>query len=152
LAGEFGPVDLAAVAAEAITDTHELALARSIDLALDAAPGSVVRGNGEALRILARNLIDNAVRYTPPEGSVLVRCRSRAEGALLEVTDTGPGIPAAERDRVFDRFYRRAAAQANGTGLGLAIVKSIAGHHGARVVLGDAPGGGLHVEVEFPQS
>ena len=152
LAGEFAPVDLAAVAAEAITDTHELALARSIDLALDAAPACLVRGNGEALRILVRNLVDNAVRYTPPEGSVLVRCRSRAEGALLEVTDTGPGIPAAERDRVFDRFYRRAAAQADGSGLGLAIVKSIAGHHGARVALGDAPGGGLHVEVEFPQS
>jgi signal transduction histidine kinase len=152
LAGEFGPVDLAAVAAEAITDTHELALARSIDLALDAAPGCLVRGNGEALRILARNLVDNAVRYTPPGGSVLVRCRSRAEGALLEVTDTGPGIPAAERERVFDRFHRRAAAQAEGTGLGLAIVKSIAGHHGARVVLGDAPGVGLHVAVEFPES
>ena len=152
LAGEFGPVDLAAVAAEAITDTHELALARNIDLALDGAPGCLVRGNGEALRILARNLIDNAVRYTPPGGSVLVRCRSRAEGALLEVTDTGPGIPAAERERVFDRFPRRAAAQAEGTGLGLAIVKSIAGHHGARVVLGDAPGGGLHAAVEFPES
>jgi signal transduction histidine kinase len=152
LAGEFGPVDLAAVAAEAITDTHELALARSIDLALDGAPGCRVRGNGEALRILARNLVDNAVRYTPPGGSVLVRCRSRTEGALLEVTDTGPGIPAAERERVFDRFHRRAAAQAEGTGLGLAIVKSIAGHHGARVVLGDAPGGGLHVAVEFPES
>jgi signal transduction histidine kinase len=152
LAGEFGPVDLAAVAAEAITDTLELALARSIDLALDAAPGCLVRGNGEALRILARNLVDNAVRYTPPGGSVLVRCRSRVEGALLEVTDTGPGIPAAERERVFDRFHRRAAAQAEGTGLGLAIVKSIAGHHGARVVLGDAPGVGLHVAVEFPES
>jgi signal transduction histidine kinase len=152
LVGEFGPVDLAAVAAEAITDTHELALARSIDLALDAAAGCLVRGNGEALRILVRNLVDNAVRYTPPGGSVLVRCRSRAEGPLLEVTDTGPGIPAAERDRVFDRFYRRAAAQAHGTGLGLAIVKSIAGHHGARVALGDAAGGGLHAAVEFPQS
>ena len=152
LVGEFGPVDLAAVAAEAITDTHELALARSIDLALDAAAGCLVRGNGEALRILVRNLVDNAVRYTPPGGSVLVRCRSRAEGALLEVTDTGPGIPAAERDRVFDRFYRRAAAQGHGTGLGLAIVKSIAGHHGARVALGDAAGGGLHAAVEFPQS
>jgi signal transduction histidine kinase len=152
LAGEFGPVDLAAVAAEAITDTHELALARNIDLALDGAPGCLVRGNGEALRILTRNLIDNAVRYTPPGGSVLVRCRSKAEGALLEVTDTGPGIPAAERERVFDRFHRRAAAQAEGTGLGLAIVKSIAGHHGARVVLGDAPGGGLHAAVEFPES
>ena len=152
LAGEFGPVDLAAVAALAITDTHELALVRSIDLALDAAPCRVVRGSGEALRILARNLVDNAVRYTPPGGSVWVRCRSGTEGALLEVTDTGPGIPAAERDRVFDRFYRRAAAPAHGTGLGLAIVKSIAGHHGARVVLGDAPGGGLHVAVEFPPS
>jgi two-component system OmpR family sensor kinase/two-component system sensor histidine kinase QseC len=152
LAGEFGAVDLAAVAALAITDTHELALERSIDLALDAGPGSVVRGNGDALRILARNLVDNAVRYTPPGGSVLVRCRSRAEGVLLEVADTGPGIPADERDRVFDRFYRRAAAQANGTGLGLAIVKSIAGHHGARVVLRDAPGGGLQAAVEFPPS
>jgi two-component system OmpR family sensor kinase/two-component system sensor histidine kinase QseC len=150
LAGEFLAVDLAAVAAEAITDTHDLALARGIDLGLDAAPNILVRGDREALRILARNLVDNAVRYTPAQGSVQVRCHSTREGALLEVTDSGPGIPAAERERVFDRFYRRAAAQESGTGLGLAIVKSIAGHHGARITLEQAPGGGLHASVVFP--
>jgi signal transduction histidine kinase len=141
---------LAAVAAEGITDTHDLALARGIDLGLDAPSGIVVRGDREALRILMRNLVDNAVRYTPPHGSVQVRCRSRAEGALVEVEDTGPGIPAADRDRVFDRFYRRGASRENGTGLGLAIVKSIAEHHGARVALAEAPGGGLQVAVSFP--
>jgi signal transduction histidine kinase len=150
LAGDFGPVDLAAMAAEGITDTHDLALARGIDLALDAAPGIVVRGDREALRILVRNLVDNAVRYTPAHGSVQVRCRSTSEGALIEVDDTGPGIPAADRERVFDRFYRRGTSQENGTGLGLAIVKSIAEHHGARVALAEAPGGGLRVEASFP--
>lgn len=150
LAGDFGPVDLADVAAEGITDTHDLALARRIDLSLDASPDILVRGDREALRILVRNLVDNAVRYTPPGGSVQVRCRSTATGALMEVTDTGPGIAAADRHRVFDRFYRRATVQENGTGLGLAIVKSIADHHGAVIALDDAPGGGLHVRLSFP--
>jgi two-component system OmpR family sensor kinase/two-component system sensor histidine kinase QseC len=150
LAGDFGPVDLGAVAAEGITDTHDLALARRIDLSLDASPDILVRGDREALRILVRNLVDNAVRYTPSGGSVRVRCRSASTGALMEVTDTGPGIAAADRLRVFDRFYRRPAVQESGTGLGLAIVKSIAEHHGARVVLDEAPGGGLRVAVNFP--
>ena len=150
LAGDFGPVDLAGVAAESITDTHDLALARSIDLSLDASPNILVRGDHEALRILIRNLVDNAVRYTPPGGFVQVRCRNAPKGALMEVTDTGPGIAVADRHRVFDRFYRRAAAQESGTGLGLAIVKSIAEHHGALIALDDAPGGGLHVTVSFP--
>jgi signal transduction histidine kinase len=143
-------VDLAAAAAEAIRDTHDLALARKIDLGLEAAPGLYILGNREAVRTLVRNLVDNAVRYAPLGGTVQVRCRSAAQQALLEVSDTGPGIPAAERDRVFDRFYRRAAAQEGGTGLGLAIVKAIAERHGARIELGDAPGGGLHVAVNFP--
>jgi two-component system, OmpR family, sensor kinase len=114
-------------------------------------PGNIsVRGDAPALRTLVRNLVDNAVRYTPPHGSVQVRCRATAQGALLEVSDTGPGIPARDRDRVFDRFYRRAAAQEGGTGLGLAIVKSIAERHGANIALNEAPGGGLHVSVTFP--
>jgi signal transduction histidine kinase len=91
------------------------------------------------------------VRYTPQYGSVQVGCRASAEGAVLEVTDTGPGIAAADRERVFDRFYRRAAAQEIGTGLGLAIVKAIADRHGGRVVLDEAPGGGLRVTVTFPR-
>jgi two-component system OmpR family sensor kinase/two-component system sensor histidine kinase QseC len=145
-------VDLSAAAAEGIRDTHELAESRNIDLALDATPNLLIRGNSEALRVLVRNLVDNAVRYTPPRGSVQVRTRSTPKEAVLEVTDTGPGIPPADRERVFDRFYRRAAALGNGTGLGLAIVKAIAERHGAHVVLDEAPGGGVHAVVNFPQA
>ena len=148
--GGFEAVDLAAAAAAAITDTHDSALVRQTDLSLDATPHTWVHGDRDAIRILMRNLLDNAVRYTPPHGSVQVRCRSSTEGALLEVTDTGPGIPAADRERVFDRFYRRATVQEGGTGLGLAIVKAIAERHGAQVVLAEAPGGGLRVAVRFP--
>ena len=150
-AGEFATLDLSAAAAQGITDTHDLAVARNIDLSLEAAPQVQVRGNGEALRTLVRNLVDNAVRYTPPHGAVQVRCSSSAEGALLEVTDSGPGIAPADRERVFDRFYRRAAAQESGTGLGLAIVKAIAERHHAQILLEEAPGGGLRVAVSFPR-
>jgi two-component system, OmpR family, sensor kinase len=150
-AGDFEVLDLSAVAAQGVTDTHDLAVARNIDLSLDAAPQVQVRGDGEALRTLVRNLVDNAVRYTPARGTVQVRCSSSAQGALLEVTDSGPGIAAADRQRVFDRFYRRAAAQESGTGLGLAIVKAIAERHDAQILLDEAPGGGLHVAVRFPR-
>jgi two-component system OmpR family sensor kinase/two-component system sensor histidine kinase QseC len=145
-------LDLGSVAAEGVSDTHELAMSRNIDLGLEAEPNCQVRGNREALRILVRNLVDNAVRYTPPQGTVRVRCRSHATQAILEVIDSGPGIVPADRKRVFDRFYRRAEAQESGTGLGLAIVKSIAERHGARVSLDEAPGGGLLVTVSFPKA
>jgi signal transduction histidine kinase len=149
---DLAKVDLSAAATEGIKDTHDLALARNIDLGLDATPGLYILGNREALRTLVRNLVDNAVRYTPAGGTVQVRCRSAAPDVLLEVSDTGPGIAAADRERVFDRFYRRAAAQEGGTGLGLAIVKAIAERHGARIDLSEAPGGGLHVAVSFPSA
>jgi signal transduction histidine kinase len=150
LPAEFAPVDLTAAAAEGIKDTHDLALTRSIDLSLDGPSKILVWGDREALRTLARNLVDNAVRYTPAGGSVQVRCRAIPGGALLEVTDTGPGIALADRERVFDRFYRRATQQESGTGLGLAIVKAIAERHRAQITLDDAPGGGLQVAVKFP--
>jgi two-component system OmpR family sensor kinase len=118
-----------------------------------------VRGDGEALRILVRNLIDNAVRYTPPGGTVRVSCRNGDNGdVVLEVADSGPGIPAEERDRAFDRFYRLSATQ-SGSGLGLAIVKAIAQRHGASITLESGvvdsahPGSalqGLHIRVHFP--
>jgi two-component system OmpR family sensor kinase/two-component system sensor histidine kinase QseC len=147
---DFDMVDLSAAAAEGIRDTNELALSRNIDLGLEAAPNLAIRGDREGLRVLVRNLVDNAVRYTPPHGSVQVRVRSTPKEAVLEVIDTGPGIAPADRERVFDRFYRRAAAQESGTGLGLAIVKAIAERHGAHIVLGESPGGGLHAMVSFP--
>jgi len=149
-AGDFELVDLAAVAAQALAETHALAESRRIDLSLEREGNVPVRGDREALRTLVRNLVDNAVRYTPPGGSVQVRCRAGAAGAKLEVVDTGPGIAAADRARVFDRFYRRADANETGTGLGLAIVKAIAARHGAGVDLGGTLSGGLHVTVGFP--
>jgi two-component system OmpR family sensor kinase/two-component system sensor histidine kinase QseC len=145
-------VDLSAAATEGIKDTHDLALARNIDLGLDATPGLCILGNHEALRTLVRNLVDNAVRYTPAGGTVQVRCRSAPPDVVLEVSDTGPGIATVDRERVFDRFYRRAAAQEGGTGLGLAIVKAITERHGARIDLSEAPAGGLHVAVSFPSA
>ena len=148
--GELKPVPLETPAAEAISDMHALAQSRHIELELQAEPNVWVRGDQQALRTLTRNLVDNAVRYTPEGGKVEVRVASAGNGACLEVIDTGPGIPERDRARAFDRFYRRAAAPEGGSGLGLAIVKAIAERHGATVALDAAPAGGLIVRVTFP--
>ena len=145
-------VDLRRVAASALAECEPLAEAKRVELRLGRSEAARLIGRGHALHMLVRNLIDNAVRYTPPGGSVQVRCHSVEAAALLEVIDTGPGIAADDRARVFDRFYRRANANETGTGLGLAIVKAIAVRHGAQVILDDAPSGGLHVTVSFPRS
>jgi two-component system OmpR family sensor kinase/two-component system sensor histidine kinase QseC len=147
---ELAAVDLAAAAALGVSDCRVLALARHIDLGLDAEP-SEVQGDADALRTLVRNLVDNAVRYTPEGGRVHVVCRDQSGGALLEVEDNGPGIPLEDRTRVFDRFYRQRDATESGTGLGLAIVKAIADRHAARVALSGAASGGLSVSVRFPR-
>lgn len=131
------------------------AVRKDIDLALEADDGdTTVSGQALLLHELVANLADNAIRYTPAGGSVLLRVARVEAGVLLEVTDSGPGIPAEERDKVFTPFYRaEAALEANpgGTGLGLAIVRDIAGLHGAAVALGPGPHGrGLKVEVTFP--
>jgi len=145
------PVDLRTVAAAAIADSHALASSRHIEVSLDAEP-IVVQGDAEGLRILVRNLIDNAVRYTPPGGSVQVKCFMGDTGPELDVADNGPGIADVEKHRVFDRFYRRTGVSETGSGLGLAIVAAVAVRHAARVILGDVPGGGLLVMVRFPSS
>jgi signal transduction histidine kinase len=149
--GELGPVPLDQAVADGITDAHALAQSRAIDLALEGAPVTV-RGDREALRTLVRNLVDNAVRYTPAGGRVRVRLRSSdiPGRTVLEVADSGPGIPAADRERVFDRFYRRPGTAEEGSGLGLAIVKAIADRHGADIRFDRALEGGLKVTVDFP--
>ena len=128
-------------------------VSRGSEFELDADDGVQIDGDRAALAALVRNLADNAVRYAPPGSRVQVRV-GRDDGApTLWVDDAGPGIPPAERERVFDRFYRRDAAgegeAAQGTGLGLAIVRSVAERHGAKVTLGDSPLGGLRVAVRF---
>jgi two-component system OmpR family sensor kinase/two-component system sensor histidine kinase QseC len=146
------PVDLAEVARQAVADTLGFATSRGSRVAVLAdAPVSVL-GDATALQVLVRNLVDNAVRYAPPAARIEVRVQATPDGsATLQVDDSGAGIPTAERERVFDRFYRRANADATGSGLGLAIVRNIADAHGAQISLGDSPLGGLRVELRFTQ-
>jgi two-component system, OmpR family, sensor kinase len=144
------PVRLDQVARLAIADVAPLSDARGVDLGLAAADEAIVQGESEALRVLIRNLADNAVRHTPAGGRVDVTVRRARAEAVLAIADTGPGIPVAERARVLARFYRRAGEDEGGSGLGLAIVKAIAERHGGRIELDEAPGGGLLARAVFP--
>ncbi len=135
-----GTMDLAELA-RAVVQAHEAA-AQHKGLTLSARAGDPVpvAGDRAALRTLAENLVDNAIRYTDA-GGITVAAHAKDGEAVFEVEDTGPGIAPAERQRVFDRFYRGETAAQGGTGLGLAIVRRIAERHGGRVELLDAPGG-----------
>ncbi|MGJ7543614.1 ATP-binding protein [Variovorax sp. LT1R16] len=146
-------VDLSELARLAISDVVAAAQARHIDIGVDEASATAaVTGHAEALRMLLRNLLDNAVKYTPESGRVDLRISAEDDGVALVVEDSGPGLPAEERERVLDRFYRAGASQASGSGLGLAIVKSIADLHGASVVLDASERlGGLRATVRFPR-
>ena len=136
---------------EVVVEALTLADARHIDLGVGRLDSTSVRGNRAALATLIRNLIDNAIRHTPEGGVVDVTLDRDEARARLRITDSGPGIALAERERVFDRFYRVPGTQAVGSGLGLAIVRTIAARHGAHVTLDSGPQGrGLLVSVEFP--
>lgn len=118
----------------------QASFAQHIDLGFEQPAYSImISGNPMMLRELLSNLIDNALRYTPAGGSVTVRVRSTLELAILEVEDTGPGIPQAERAHVFERFYRILGSNVDGSGLGLAIVREIAQQHGAEVDIFNNP-------------
>lgn len=149
--GSVEPVDLLEVAKRVVTEFAPIADDRDLDLGLLPGDAASVAGDPGELRTLLGNLVDNALRYTPAGGRVDVQVQRIGEEAVLTVSDTGPGIPAAERARVFDRFYRGADAAAPGSGLGLAIVKRIADRHRASIRLEDAElGRGLRVTVRLP--
>jgi signal transduction histidine kinase len=143
----LAPIVLEASVRDGIADLGALAAERGVELALEVASSPTVLGDADALRILVRNLVDNAVRYSPRGTKVEVRVFTRDGAGGLEVDDAGPGIPPQERERAFDRFYRRTGSAQGGSGLGLAIVKAIAERHGARVSLGESAAGGLRVTV-----
>jgi two-component system OmpR family sensor kinase len=143
-------VALTDVAAGVVAENETLAEARGVEVRLGRMDPATAQGQPNAIYTLARNLLDNAVRYTPAGGRVEIEVRSEDGKAVLQVSDTGPGIPAEERGRVFDRFYRLPGASAEGSGLGLAIVKQIADAHGAAIELGEADHGGLRATVRFP--
>jgi two-component system OmpR family sensor kinase/two-component system sensor histidine kinase QseC len=145
-------LDLTELLHAAVAENQVLAQNRGSHLESLADGPVIVDGERASLAVLVRNLVDNALRYSPAGARVELRAFAEQGVPVLQVDDSGPGIAAPERERVFDRFYRHAVGDAEGTGLGLAIVRSVAERHGATVLLDDSPLGGLRVGVRFPSS
>ncbi len=144
-------VDLRELAQQGVAEIAPAAAAKGVEAGLAPGEPAWVAGDAVLLAVLLRNLLDNAVRYASAGGEVEVAVRREAGGVSLSVADSGPGIPAAERERVFDRFHRVLGTGEEGSGLGLSIVRRIADLHRAAVSLADGPNGrGLKVEVRFP--
>ncbi len=148
---DFAPMQLDAIAETVCAELAPIALQRDQTLELSAQPGlPPVHGNADMLSMLMSNLIDNAIHYTQRGGQIRVQLAADADGGRLSVTDDGPGIAAAERERVLERFYRVASQSEPGTGLGLAICQRIAEQHRTRLSLGEGlHGQGLAVTVVF---
>lgn len=146
---DFGPVDLAALADNVAELYQPVAEEKGLTLTLDAAPGVIVSGSGQLLAQALSNLVENAIKYTPPGGRVAVRVLSGARAALA-VEDSGPGVPEAQRGRVLERFVRLEEHRGTpGHGLGLSLVAAVARLHGAELRLEDnAPG--LRAMLSFP--
>jgi two-component system sensor histidine kinase QseC len=145
-------IDLASVVRDAIALNGAAAQAARITVEAIGPSLCQIRGEHDALLILCRNLIDNAIRFSPQGGTVAVEVRNDGNQVRLVVEDQGPGIPEAERGKVLERFYRRATPEVSGVGLGLSIVRRIVEMHGASMSLDDAATGGLRVTVLFPQA
>jgi two-component system OmpR family sensor kinase len=145
------PLALNPIVHTVIAEHAALAMEHRIDLGLVQDDPLWMMGEAEGLRLLCASLIENALRYTPAGGTVDVAIVQTATASWLSVTDTGPGIPPAERQRVFDRFYRGRHAYMPGSGLGLAIVKAVVERHQAHISLEERESGtGLIVRVTFP--
>jgi two-component system sensor histidine kinase TctE len=154
-AGAHGPsrqaeVDLAEVVERVLEELAALAQSKNIDLGFEQQGSAVVRGMPSMLHEMVANLVDNAIRYTPAGGTVTAAIEADAQRVILRIEDNGPGIPAEQRERVFERFYRLHDDAPGGCGLGLPIVREIAAASLAKVTLADPPGGrGLVVSVTF---
>jgi two-component system, OmpR family, phosphate regulon sensor histidine kinase PhoR len=147
------PVDLVGLAKEVVGGYADRAEERRIKLRSELQPNVAMRGDRAQLGLLLSNLVDNAVRYTPARGTVCVRLDAGESRAVLQVTDTGEGIPESELPRVFERFYRvdkARARQTGGTGLGLAIVRHVAESHGGAVKVDSELGRGTTFTVTLP--
>jgi two-component system sensor histidine kinase QseC len=147
---DLSEINLSKITAELIAHLVPMALEKRIEIELSAPPAVYIKGNLTGISILIRNLVDNAIRYTPEKGYVTVLLLEEPEHVILRVVDTGPGIPEELRARVFERFYRILGTNVSGSGLGLAIVQQIAHIHQASIkLLSPAHGSGLIVEVRF---
>ena len=147
--------DLSAISKEVVGDLNETIDDAEISLSLDVAPAIAVRGDEQQLALMLRNLVDNAIRYTPAQGQISVGVFEEGDSAVVRVSDTGPGIPAEAQERIFERFYRVDQGRSRdkgGTGLGLAIVKHVVELHGGRISLESRLGEGTTFEVRLPSA
>jgi len=149
--GAVKALDLAAVVRREVAELAVAGLDRGLNIDVGGETHVPFDGDEVGLGVLVRNLVDNALRYTPEGGSVAIEVRRDAMGVKLEVDDSGPGLPEPERERAFDRFHRGLGGTATGSGLGLSIVQAVVERHGGRVVLAESPLGGLRVEVRLPR-
>lgn len=151
VAGVREPFDLSALTEDAIREMAPAAAKQQCRLESDIEPELLIHGHPDLLTVLIRNLLDNALRYGAGGGRIEVRLRRAADAIVLQVADAGPGIAAAERARLGERFQRFAPQAVEGVGLGLSIVRRIAELHGAAVVFGEGlDGKGLGVTLRFP--
>ena len=143
-------VDLVAITREVMAELGASAVDKKLDFSLISEETAMAHGDPGLISILIRNLVDNAIKYSPAQGSVRVSIAKRDGRAEVEVIDTGPGIPSEYRDQVFRRFFRLADTEGFGTGLGLSIADQIASLHNAKLFFRDQESQGLVVVVSFP--
>ncbi|HEX7748049.1 MAG TPA: ATP-binding protein [Bordetella sp.] len=152
-AAPAAPISVQGIYRRVLEDLMPLAQAKGIDVGVEGTQDAQVPSSELDMIALVRNLVDNAIRYTPEGGRVDLSVHVSQEGAVLRIQDTGPGIAPTERERVFDSFYRTLGSEQPGSGLGLAIVKAIVDRIGANVQLGfsdEAKQTGLRVEIRMP--
>jgi signal transduction histidine kinase len=146
-------IDLATVTEQEVRNFVDAAEAASVTLSVDVANDAYVRGDRQQLRLLVKNLVDNAIRYSEANGRVGVSVRHSDSDVILEVEDNGTGIPLQVQSRVFERFFRVAedrARNTGGTGLGLSIVKHVVEMHGGHIRVSSEPGEGSTFTVSLP--
>ena len=153
---EFEPVNVAALVRQTVTLLKPYAAEKGVSLRMEGATALALEADGQAIQQALVNLIDNAVKHSPPGAAVtmgLAGADAAGTMARLWVADAGPGIPAAEHGKIFERFYRRGSElrrETQGVGIGLSIVKHIVEAHGGRVRVESAPGRGSRFTLELP--
>jgi two-component system, OmpR family, sensor kinase len=144
-------IDLKDVVAAAVSDHVAIAMKKEVDLGLSDNDTCSVRLSDPEIGVLLANLVDNAIRYTPSGGTIDVVLKRQGADALVEVVDSGCGIPDEALPRIFDRFFRAAPADIEGTGLGLAIAKAIADRNGFRLtIMNRLDTQGVIAQVQIP--